>query len=528
MTEYQELYNFWFQTEIIPKFWFDKNTETDQYIITNYTDLLKKAENHELNHWKSTIKGHLCLIILLDQFSRHIYRNNSDKLYNNDIIAYHYAKEFIINKTDTELTNLEKMMLLMPFRHQNDVTSYEFVINYTKNENDPIWNKFKKHTLLNYEHLKEYNILPNRPIKQTIDFTKFNSVLENPWLPEMQTDNIACDLSATLIKFCIKNFAPKEENIDNLLIVSLSGGVDSMVILYILSILKKTFSSNLYVVAVHLDYHNRSETGLEAEFLFRWCSLVDIPLYYRYVHEGTRERNSKHREEYEELTKQIRFDMYTKVKNLHKKYNFMGVILGHHKGDLQENIFFNTMKGRSLIDLSVIKEQSDILGVKILRPLLSHPKSDIFEIAHKNNIPYFKNTTPEWSNRGQYREIIQPAIIKTFGEGVLTNLSKIGQESDELQLMIKTSIINPYMKTIKIIELGTAIHHYLLITPNQTFTYWKYILHEWCHINNMPLITHKLIKQIYEKICYGACTNISCNSKISMTLNDKFIIIKLL
>jgi tRNA(Ile)-lysidine synthase TilS/MesJ len=277
-----------------------------------------------------------------------------------------------------------------------------------------------------------------------------------------------------------------------------------------------------------LDYHNRSETGLEAEFLFRWCSLVDIPLYYRYVHEGTRERNSKHREEYEELTKQIRFDMYTKVKNLHKKYNFMGVILGHHKGDLQENIFFNTMKGRSLIDLSVIKEQSDILGVKILRPLLSHPKSDIFEIAHKNNIPYFKNTTPEWSNRGQYREIIQPAIIKTFGEGVLTNLSKIGQESDELQLMIKTSIINPYMKTIKIIELGTAIHHYLLITPNQTFTYWKYILHEWCHINNMPLITHKLIKQIYEKICYGACTNISCNSKISMTLNDKFIIIKLL
>ena len=106
------------------------------------------------------------------------------------------------------------------------------------------------------------------------------------------------------------------------------------------------------------------------------------------------------------------------------------------------------MKGRSLTDLSVIKEQSEILGVKILRPLLSHPKKEIFELAHKTKIPYFKNTTPSWSNRGQYREIIQPAIIKTFGEGVLTNLSKIGKESDEIQLLMNDYIIKPYLNSI--------------------------------------------------------------------------------
>jgi uncharacterized protein (DUF924 family) len=191
MSEYQEILDFWFPYEIIPKFWFDKNKETDEYIITNYTGLLKKAENHELNHWKTTSSGHLALIIILDQFSRHIYRNDSNNLYKNDCIAYHHAKEFIVNNKDVHLTNLEKMMLLMPFRHHNDISSYEFILNYISKETDPIWNNFKKHTLLNYEYLKDHDTLPNRPEKIIIDYNKYNYILEHPWNPELQTDQIA-------------------------------------------------------------------------------------------------------------------------------------------------------------------------------------------------------------------------------------------------------------------------------------------------------------------------------------------------
>jgi len=524
MTEYQHILDYWFpNNDKIPKFWFDKNIETDEYIKTNYTDLLLKAESHKLNHWKTTPKGHLALIIILDQFSRHIYRENSINFLKNDCIAYHHAQEFFVEKKDTELEDIEKIMALMPFRHQENIESHEFIINYISDLTNPIWDNFKKHTIVNYEYLKLYNRLQTRSLqKYKIDFSKYNTILEYDWDIEMQNSNIKSDLTNTLIKFCVDNFGQDQKN--NLLIVSLSGGVDSMVILTILSIIKKMFSIKLEVVAVHLDYHNREETGLEAEFLFYWCSVMNIQLYYRYVHEGVRERSSKLREEYEELTKQIRFDMYTKVKNIYNSHYFMGVILGHHKGDLQENIFFNTMKGRNLTDLSVIKERSEILGVKILRPLLRHPKSDILEIAEKAMIPYFKNTTPLWSNRGQYREIIQPAIIKTFGQGVLTNLSKIGQESDELYLMVKNSIIEPYMKTI-IVKNSV---HYLPIIKDQPFTYWKYIFQDFCHQNKLNLITHKLIGQIYEKICNGSISNITCNNKITMKLSNTHIEIKLI
>ena len=122
----------------------------------------------------------------------------------------------------------------------------------------------------------------------------YYSILENNWNPTMQTDNIVCELSTTLIKFCMNNFV----DLNNMIIISLSGGVDSMVILTVLAIMKKAMPVNLLVVAVHIDYHNREETGLEAEFLFRWCSMMKIPLYYRYIYEGVRERKSKNREEY--------------------------------------------------------------------------------------------------------------------------------------------------------------------------------------------------------------------------------------
>jgi len=520
MDQINKILNYWFPTNhLIPDFWFSQTSETDNYIQTNFNELLKLAETHQLNHWKSSIDGHLALIILLDQFSRHIYRDTVEA-YQNDIIAFHHAQEFLLKNRDTNLSNLQKMMVLMPYRHQENIQAYEFVIKYIHKETDAIWDKFKKHTYKNYEYVVKHNKLPNRPDNHISNYDKFTSILELPYT-FMNSKIESTVLTTTLQKFILSKVCDKTKN--NLIIVSLSGGVDSMVILSILNSIKHSFDFKLDVIGVHLDYHNRPETGLEAEFLFRWCQLFTIPLYYRYIHEGI--RNSKDRTEYEEMTKEIRFNLYKKVQDNSNfsSHNKIGVILGHHKGDLQENVFFNLMKGRTLTDLSVIKEVSEIMGVNILRPLLCHPKSDILTYAEKNNIPYFKNTTPVWSNRGKYRDIIQPALIDTFGNGVLTSLSKISNESDELYMIIKSNIIDPYFKTIVIKEN----EHYLPNTPNQTFTYWKYILHEWCHQNNIGKISHKLLLLIYDKICNTNVNEfmITCSDILKIKIIHKYIIL---
>ena len=510
---YDKIIDYWFpkDSDTIPKFWFDASPETDTYIINNFSELLNLAENHKLNDWKKTIKGHLALIILLDQFSRHIYRDKIEA-HQNDIIAYYFAQEFLTDGKDKNLTSLEKMMVLMPFRHQEKRNTYDFVINYIKNETDPIWDKFKFHTMRKYEQ-----ILSNKDIvKHPFLCVKYTSILEYPWtytLQKLKLDVKLDNIAITLRKYIINKM---KKDRTNFIIVSLSGGVDSMVILYILKMLNV-----IDVIAVHLDYRNRSETGLEAEFIFQWCNYMNIPLYYRYIHEGN--RDSLDREEYEDLTKQIRFNIYKKVISTYPHCNCLGVVLGHHKGDLQENVFFNLMKGRQLTDLSVIKEQSEIMGVNILRLLISHPKSEILDFANKYKIPYFKNTTPKWSNIGKYRNIIEPSLINTFGQGVLTNLSKISNESDELQFIIKTNIIDPYFKTIEIKDDG----HYLPKIPGQPLTYWKYIIHEWCYRNKHPIISYKLIVLLHDKMYHNYKTIINCNSTTKISIMNDYLIISI-
>ena len=52
---------------------------------------------------------------------------------------------------------------------------------------------------------------------------------------------------------------------------------------------------------------------------------------------------------------------------------------------------------------------------------------------------------------------------------------------------------------MKTIELKNGMY-YLPIIKNKPFTFWKYIFQEWCHINNIQVISYKLQYRIYEKL----------------------------
>ena len=56
------------------KIWFDGGIDVDHEIQNRFGHLVQDAANHKLDEWKKTPKGRLALILLLDQFSRNIYR----------------------------------------------------------------------------------------------------------------------------------------------------------------------------------------------------------------------------------------------------------------------------------------------------------------------------------------------------------------------------------------------------------------------------------------------------------------------
>ena len=83
--KYQEILNFWFEESSSKDHW-AKNNEYDQKIRERFLDDVEKAIQNEYDEWQDEAKSSLALIILLDQFSRNLYRDNP-KSYSQDTKA---------------------------------------------------------------------------------------------------------------------------------------------------------------------------------------------------------------------------------------------------------------------------------------------------------------------------------------------------------------------------------------------------------------------------------------------------------
>lgn len=153
------------------------------------------------------------------------------------------------------------------------------------------------------------------------------------------------------------------------------------------------FSFFLYHYVVHIDYGNRPEASAEADFVRRYCESLDIEFKCRTIEEVTRGVTS--RNEYERISRDIRYTTYREAvakarSDLNKEEMTVGVMLGHHRGDLRENVLSNAHKGSGPLDLSGMTAVSRNDGVTLFRPLLSLEKSFVFDYAHAFGVPYFK------------------------------------------------------------------------------------------------------------------------------------------
>ena len=144
---------------------------------------------------------------------------------------------------------------------------------------------------------------------------------------------------------------------------------------------------------------------------------------------------------------------------------YVGILFGHHMGDLQENVFTNFMNGRSILDLCVMSEQSIVNDVLVWRPLLAHEKKEIFEFAHQFHVPNFLDTTPRWSTRGKLRNETFPHLSAQYGN-FQSNLSLLGSSSMEWAAIIQQVVLQPfYASQVRFLPLGALVNcslHYHL------------------------------------------------------------------
>ncbi|MBV1873123.1 MAG: DUF924 domain-containing protein [Gammaproteobacteria bacterium] len=112
---HQEILTFWFQ-EITPKDWWVKSDRLDQEIKTRFLCVHQAACNDELCDWRTSPESRLAEVIILDQFSRNIYRGQPEA-FENDALALTLAQEAIFNRCDQDLAPTQRAFLYMPFMH---------------------------------------------------------------------------------------------------------------------------------------------------------------------------------------------------------------------------------------------------------------------------------------------------------------------------------------------------------------------------------------------------------------------------
>jgi len=138
------------------KRWFSKDERVDKEIQKKFENDLIKAKDGEYLAWEESSAGRLALVILLDQFSRNIYRGTS-RMFENDPLAIELTLRSINDQMDTELQLIERKFLYMPLMHAEDLHMQEMSLRY--------------YTEL-FEQVKEVNANNKSYYADTLDYAK--------------------------------------------------------------------------------------------------------------------------------------------------------------------------------------------------------------------------------------------------------------------------------------------------------------------------------------------------------------------
>lgn len=395
----------------------------------------------------------VALVVALDQFTRTYdslvnlsgfrFTNATKKLVT--CLSANLSLE-ILDRWYDELNCNELIFILMPFKHlfTTDRGGSEQERNWRRRgymdiiyvhchhrlgPSEPNLQKFYADTVTKYYATMVTPVLV--PQRYICKFYNLVNVCDRYYLGASCIDHSSGEIDVVIHDF-IRKYDCKN------ICVSLSGGVDSMVIAT--SLARLAMQKKVNVSAFHLIYKNRAESLAELEVVKEYCSSLNLPLYtftIDYV-----QRRTVHRVLYEKLTRDIRFSCYRKLVTMNHGNYGTHFMLGHIKDDVIENIVMNISRGLNHGNLYGMDEINTCDGVLICRPLLTVMKKAVLSYAHKNCVPYLKNTTPTWSVRHKLRSKLVPLLEDVFTSTVYQNLYSIAEKTKRMQNYIDKHLID--------------------------------------------------------------------------------------
>ena len=202
-------------------------------------------------------------------------------------------------------------------------------------------------------------------------------------------------------------------------VLAVSGGVDSMVLLNLLSNL-----DGVKLVVAHFNHGIRTDSYLDEKLVSETAEQLGLAFEGRRAALGGKTG--------EDAARRARYNFLEKVRQKHKA---KAIITAHHQDDLIETALINLARGTNRRGLTAISDNP-----KIVRPLLSMPKTEIRQYAESNNLHWREDTTNQNTDylRNHIRLIVLPGLSQKQRQSLLLNLERLSTLNSEINSQIAT------------------------------------------------------------------------------------------
>ena len=483
-------HEFYEQWRANPGWWFKATPDDDAMLALIYGHLLDNEANEE--------EAPVAHIIIHDQLSAHVARarNTPSLVVTHRAIALELALS-LIPKLDS-LDDVDFTFALLPIRHQGSLRDCLWVVEkawkrVSQTRNSQRLRAFIKatYTRANLALATDCGIVPLSTLtdSNTIDYGGFVDAETKAWNEDsLQRFQDVLEYAPVLERWREARLNKRNRVVsallshpwpasDSRIIISLSGGVDSMVIA---TVLKRLFP-NLDVIGVHINYCNRADSNEEEAFTRTWASVLGIKYCVRHIREFQRQRarDIDIRGTYETYTRDVRFAAYTYA----SAYSTPHVILGHHEDDTFENILTNIAHAEKYECLHGMLPTSTCdskLGpITFHRPLLRVSKDDVYQLARAWGIPYLQNSTLAETQRGLIRDVVRPTLERwnpLFPRRMLEFADVVSEFAAAFEKQVESAV----RETVRV-EADTFVWNTQRSTSLTSARFWRRYFHVLLH-----------------------------------------------
>lgn len=269
------------------------------------------------------------------------------------------------------------------------------------------------------------------------------------------------------------------------LVVGLSGGLDSTVLLHLL-VSQPTLRSRL--LAVHVNH----DLSPNASMWQAHCQHLCLSLHVDFVaHTIAFDKKSN----IEEAARIARYALFSSL--LQNNYC---LILGHHLDDQAETLLLNLFRGAGIAGLAAMTPLSQVGNAKLARPLLSCSRQELeaYALAHHLNFIHDESNLDSRYSRNFLRQELIP-LLKSRWPTVVSNIAKTANHCQEAQQNLED------LACIDSNEL-LASKSYLLIEPlkNLSPSRLKNILKIWLKKNHIQMPSSQINQLLIQELIFAA------------------------